>query len=395
MSDHDKNNAKLSASTVGVLEDDAAEAERLTREFHEESAQEALEYASEIPDEEEPFAPTEEDYERDIEFGRLEAARDDHFALLEKTDKQPPKYPLFEYLVDGLLPVNEVHVIAGETGAGKSTWLFENLINPWQHEKAVLGRRSRWLPYVIFVNDRTKAGMVRMLHRLRLNPKQFPIVSTITGESVSLVDKIQRYHDANPELKVVFIEGLHVAQKEGNDYGQSSEVMQRLNGLCQNRDLTIIATTHVSKDNAKHGGGDRTAIIGSSATPGMCETVFVLTKQNGGRVRLTVHPRNERSFTRLYKWTEEGKLLETEDAADEDRFIQYMNQVPMPIFKTADANAYYEKKFKVGADTVRTEINRALQKGWIERLTNENGKVKKGHYKKIELGWKFEDDDEE
>jgi len=194
---------------------------------------------------------TEEEYEREIEFGRLEAAREDHFAMLKKTDKEKPRYPPFEYLVDGLLPVNEVHVVAGETGAGKSTWLFDNFINPWQHEHLVLGRKSHWLPYVVFVNDRSEAGMVRTLRRLGLHPKQFPIKSTITGGKASLVEKIAAFHDENPVLKVVFIEGLHVGQKDGNDYGQSSEVMQELNALCQKRKLTIIATTHVSKSNAQ------------------------------------------------------------------------------------------------------------------------------------------------
>jgi hypothetical protein len=147
--------------------------------------------------------------------------------------------------------------------------------------------------------------------------------------------------------------------------------------------------------NAEKGGGDRTAIIGSSATPGMCETVFVLTKQKkGGRIKLTVHPRNERSFSRLYKWTEEGKLLETEDAEDEDRFIRFLNQLLSSTFKTEDVVQYYDKKFKVKRDTAQKEITQACGKGWIERLADDNGKVKKGHYKKIELGWKFEEDEE-
>jgi hypothetical protein len=181
-----------------MIENGDPEAERLTREFHEQLAQEALEHAEAIPVEQEPDDYTEDDAERDFQFACFQAARDAHFALLEATDKQEKKYPPFEYLVDGLLPLNEVHVIAGETGAGKSTWLFDNFIDPWQREKAVLGRRSHWLPYVIFVNDRTKAGMVRVLQRLKLNPKQFPIESTITGGDLSVVDKIKRFHDATP-----------------------------------------------------------------------------------------------------------------------------------------------------------------------------------------------------
>jgi uncharacterized protein HemY len=125
----------------------------------------------------------------------------------------------------------------------------------------------------------------------------------------------------------------------------------------------------------------------------MCETVFVLTKQKqGGRVKLTVHPRNERSFTQLYNWTEEGKLVETEDAEDQDRFVRYLNQVPTATFKTEDAVEFYKKKFKVERDTVQKEIKRALDNEWIERLTDESGRVKKGHYKKVEVDWTGEEE---
>jgi predicted ATP-dependent serine protease len=240
--------------TYQCEQDYEAEMERLASEAEEEAIRLAQEIAETLPMEQEAEEYTAEDYERDIEFGRLEAARDEHLAMLKRTDAEKAKYPPFDYLVDGLLPVNEVHIIAGETGAGKSTWLFDNFINPWQHEKPVLGRKSRWLPYVIFVNDRSEAGMIRTLQRLELHPKQFPIKSTITGGKTTLAQKIEAFHDANPALKVVFIEGLHVGQKEGNDYGQSSEVMQELNGLCQKRKLTIVATTHISKANAQLGG---------------------------------------------------------------------------------------------------------------------------------------------
>lgn len=382
----------LNHRTQESLEEYEASVERLAREFEEEAARFAQELAEAMPIELEEDEYTEEDYERDIEFGRLEEARDGHFSLLDKTDKEQAKYPLFEYLVDGLLPMNEVHVIAGETGAGKSTWLFDNFISPWQHEQAVLGRRSHWYPYVVFVNDRTKAGMIRMLQRLKLNPRQFPIESTITGDDLTLFQKIEKFHDANQALKVVFIEGLHVGQKDGNDYGESSQVMQKLNALCQKRRLTVIATTHVSKANAQQGGGDRTAIIGSSATPGMCETVFVLTKQKHGRVKLTVHARNERSFSQLYKWTEEGKLVETDETEDQDRFVRYLNQLPTETFKTEDAVQFYKKKFDLERDTVQKEIRRALDNEWIEKLTDEKGKVKKGHYRKVEVDWNAEED---
>jgi hypothetical protein len=169
---------------------------------------------------------------------------------------------------------------------------------------------------------------------------------------------------------------------------------QELNALCQKRKLTIIATTHISKATAQLGATDRTAVIGSSATPGMCETVFVLTKmKKGGRVKLTVHPRNERSIMQYYKWTEAGKLAETEEEEDQDRFVSYLNQLPTDTFKTDDVVDFYLKRFKVGRDTAQNEIKRALDEKWIERSVNEDtGKVKKGHFRK--LNWMKEDAEE-
>jgi len=138
----------LDERTKQSLKDYEAEVERLAREFEEEATRLALELAESMPIEQDDDHYTEAEYELDIEFGRLEAARDQYFSLLDKTDKEVSKCPPFEYLVDdlvdGLLPMNEVHVIAGETGAGKSTWLFDNFISPWQHEAPMLGCKSHW-----------------------------------------------------------------------------------------------------------------------------------------------------------------------------------------------------------------------------------------------------------
>jgi hypothetical protein len=356
-----------------------AEIERLA----EEAAEEAARLAGEIY--------TEEDDERDIEFGYMEVLRDSHFASLEVFDAQQRakkiKYPLHEYMVEGLLPLNEVHIIAGETGAGKSTWLFD-FLDTWQHEKPVFGRKSHWLPYVIFVNDRSEAGMLRTLERMGLHPKAFPIKSLLgSGNKLSLVQKIEAFHDKNPSLKIVFIEGLHVGQQEGNDYGEASAVMQQLNALCQKRKLTIIATTHVSKVNASKGATDRTSIIGSSATPGMCETVFVLRKDSKkpGRVFLTVHPRNEGTLYRAYKWTNDGRLIETDEKEEQKRIVKYLNQLETETFKTADVEAFYEKRFKVGRDTAKKELREALDENMIARcIDDRTGKEIKGHYRKLD-----------
>src|SRR5215469_11626302 len=77
----------------------------------------------------EAYDLAEEEAERAEEFARLEIIRDTHFARMKQLEKDARRrkiaYPLHEYMVDGLMPLNELHIIAGESGAGKSTWLLQ------------------------------------------------------------------------------------------------------------------------------------------------------------------------------------------------------------------------------------------------------------------------------
>jgi HrpA-like RNA helicase len=115
------------------IEEYEAEIDRLATEAEEEAARLSGEHYS------------KDDMQREIEFGQMEALRERHFATLEQLGINEKKgdiqYPVYEHMVDGLMPLNEVHIIAGESGAGKSTWLFQ-FIHDWQQEHPVLGRKA-------------------------------------------------------------------------------------------------------------------------------------------------------------------------------------------------------------------------------------------------------------
>jgi hypothetical protein len=370
-----------------------AEIERLAKEAEEWAAEQAREIANSLPE------PTGEEYtledkERDNEFGRLEAAREQHFAVLDTLDEEEKKkgikYPFYEHMVDGLMPLNEVHIIAGESGAGKSTWLFQ-FIHDWQQEKPVLGRKSTWYPYVVFVNDRTKAGTIRTLQRLKLNPRAFPIVSTITEEDMSLAQKIKTYVKVNPLVRIIFVEGFHVGQVDGNDYGESSSSMRELNAICVKHNLTIVATTHVSKVNASNGKSDRTSIIGSNATPAMSETAFILNKvPRSDKVKLTVHPRNSRSEKFFYKWSAGGSLIETDGDAEQDPMVSFLNKLDTETFSREDVIEFFTKKKKLSESSGDKAIKKAKENGLIANcLDDRTGKERPGRFRKA-----YKDDEE-
>ncbi len=209
-----------------------------------------------------------------------------HFAKLKEIDESKPVYPRQTYLLDGLLPTGEVHVLVGSSGIGKSTFLYD-FINRWQHEETIFGRKATRYPYIILSNDR------------RMSDLEFIIRECVKKQ---------------PELRVIFVEGLHIGQAEGNDYGATSRSLKGLNALCQQLNLTIVGTTHTPKYRALK--STREAILGSVANGGMIETAITFARDKDA-IKLVVIPRQERELTFWYRWSEDGKLVETDEPVNE------------------------------------------------------------------------------
>jgi AAA domain len=249
-----------------------------------------------------------------------------HFAKLKEIDESKPVYPRQTYLLDGLLPTGEVHVLVGSSGIGKSTFLYD-FINRWQHGAEIFGRKATRYPYIILSNDRSKAGIIRTLQRLGLNPRLFNIKETLStvyrggyledGRTQRMSDlefTIRESVKKQPVLRVIFVEGLHIGQAEGNDYGATSRSLKGLNALCQELDLTIVGTTHTPKHGAVQ--STREAILGSVANGGMIETVITFARVKD-TIKLVVIPRQERELTFWFAWSEDGKLVETDEPVHE------------------------------------------------------------------------------
>lgn len=73
-----------------------------------------------------------------------------------------------EFLIDEIMPANEVHLICGASGSGKTTWTFQEFLAEWQAGRSVSGHASHPVPYVYIALDRTRASVTRTLERLEL-----------------------------------------------------------------------------------------------------------------------------------------------------------------------------------------------------------------------------------
>jgi AAA domain len=307
-----------------------------------------------------------------------------HFANLKEIDESTPVYPPQTYLLEGLLPTGEVHVLVGSSGVGKSTFLYD-FINKWQHEEPIFGRKSTRYPYVVLSNDRSKAGIIRTLQRIGLNPKLFKIKETLstvyrggylddgrTPRMSELESTIRECVKKQPELRVIFVEGLHIGQAEGNDYGATSRSLKGLNALCQQLNLTIVGTTHTPKHGALQ--STREAILGSVANGGMIETVITFARAKDA-IKMVVIPRQERELTAWYKWTEDGKLVETDEPVNEaaESFEMWLSSKPAHTVVSMPEIIKFYTDMGMSSQAAYKAKDKAVKMGLLKDLGNRKG----------------------
>lgn len=83
--------------------------------------------------------------------------------------------PVPEYLIDKILPSQEIHLLGGPSGAGKTRFLFHTLLQ-WQAGLPILGYKSRPVPWVYVASDRSEQSVYRTLDDLGIEHTRIPII---------------------------------------------------------------------------------------------------------------------------------------------------------------------------------------------------------------------------
>lgn len=232
------------------------------------------------------------------------------------------------YLIDHILPCQQVHIIGGPSGVGKTRWTYW-WIKDWLEGKTIFGYESRPEPTMYLATDRNTASLTETLTTigcLGLIEQQ----SIVYRTDVS----IDMLHRRYPHIKVfiidpisVFVPGYHL-----NDYGIVSSFLRHCSFVCERDEITIIGMIHATK--IKEGArliNPRERLLGSAAWGAFAETLFVLGCDNPEVTNAVRHfyilPRNWKE-EKMYFTLENGwpKLA---DAPEEgDRYALFILQVP-------------------------------------------------------------------
>lgn len=219
-----------------------------------------------------------------------------------------------EYVVDDVLPVNEISLMGGPSGSGKTTLMLQ-IIDDIQNEREVFRKSSHPRRYVYISCDRSRDSIDRTLERLDLAGKIEPIIAL---PQLSRHNALERLLDEIPDgTELVFVEGfgLLVPDGEANDYYTVAKFLSGSVKLCKQRGITILGTVHTSKTRARDLiFNRRERILGSVAWAAYSETIiFVepadqLNVKNVDR-RVFVLPRNAPSEYFDYCFDEGGRLV--------------------------------------------------------------------------------------
>lgn len=182
------------------------------------------------------------------------------------------------YLIDDILVQREIHLMAGVSGAGKTTWLLQSLYNDWQNGLPVLGKGSHPVPWVYIASDRSEESYHRRLTSLKIPPQNISLVPawdrglTFCG----VQDAIEK-----TDAKLAVIEAFSSFVDPPANYHQVKCFLQHAQRWAAKRDLTIIGVMESPKmkpyEKYEHA---RQRVSGVSAWSHYTETVFVIEYQD-------------------------------------------------------------------------------------------------------------------
>lgn len=200
-----------------------------------------------------------------------------------------------EFLIDGILPSNEVHLLAGSSGSGKTTFLFQ-ILAQWQDGIPVLGHTSHPVPYTYLSADRSSSSVKRTLQRLGLEDK---ITRMVCREDLpvglTVATALQVSKDKYPDSKAFFIEGFQtLVGDRGNSYTPVASWLSAITAFCAKEGVTILGVCHSPKIKAdekfQH---SREVVLGSVAWAAYSDTVIAMDQaEDTGVVTVKVLPRN-------------------------------------------------------------------------------------------------------
>lgn len=293
-----------------------------------------------------------------------------------------PQETRLRYLIDGMVPANQVHLLAGPSGGGKTTLAFQ-MLSAMTTGEPFLGRWTRKVAVAYVSGDRPAESVLETQDRCKVS---FPIFSAVdenlVGEDLltKIFPRLTAVCGGRPD--VIYIDGFTAFVPGGflNNYAVVAKWLASLQRFARKMKVTIIGACHATK--TKEGEkftNPRQRIAGSVAWAGFSETVLIIEPLDGeaDKAKRVVHilPRNHAEETMFLKFNAEGMLMMPEKVVHQETITAFIMDGLLGKFKLGDQVVYskYRDEAMAKGVSLRT-FNRWLAKAVAEGTLVKTGK---------------------
>ena len=173
------------------------------------------------------------------------------------------------FIVQDLFPAEEINLIFGPSGVGKTTLTLQ-ILDDWSHDRLVFERESYSAPYCYVACNRSIATLRLTMAEAGLNPDDFPHVSLAANSKKgdhSLDAALILARRQIPNVRVLFLDGMmSLCQEKITDYRAVSTFLIGALQLCQREHITIVGCGTAAKVRDGEGyASPRERLLGSSA----------------------------------------------------------------------------------------------------------------------------------
>lgn len=216
-----------------------------------------------------------------------------------------------EFLIETILPANEIHLLAGPTGAGKTRWLMQAIKNQWENGNPVLGFESHPVPWVYIAADRSMRSVHRTLKGIGLDPETINIIPAWGKDKLTLPQILDRIVEQKAQLAI--IEAFQ-SFSDSVDKQSVKSFLSAVQNAVDSENLTIIGVCESPKMKPyEKYDNPRQRVSGVASWGHFSDTIFLIepsdatTPSNPTR-KLFVCPRNGASLELNGKFTKDGIL---------------------------------------------------------------------------------------
>lgn len=297
--------------------------------------------------------------------------------------KWRPKRAPREYVIEDLMPSNQVHLLGGPSGAGKTTLAFQMLDALRRGDGNFLGRKILMPMKIAYISaDRASNSVQETLDRVGVD---FPVFSIVDKalEGKNLINDVFPMLTATYGYRpnFVYIDGFTGLCPDGtaNNYLAVATWLASLQRYCQAKQITLVGACHTAKiREGEEIRNVRQKVLGSVAWAGYSETIILIeppenTKVEDSKKAVYLLPRNKPE-EKIFVYMEDGKYVLHQSMAHDSNASDFIIETVIPdVSLSPNRTLDYAAIWRVAESK---GVNRRTFDRYLARLV-EKGKLRK------------------